>query len=92
MNSNSKEALLWIIQILNDKKIPYQIVGGLAARLHGVDRPLADIDFDIPIEYASDLVNFLSPYISKPFKHYIEELWDIEYTPLSIDFRSGNSY
>jgi len=79
MNSNSKEALIWIVNILENKNIPYQIVGGLAARLHGVNRPLADIDFDIPVELARDLANFLSPYISKPLKLYKEELWDIEY-------------
>jgi len=79
MDLSSKEALIWIVDILDKKSIPYQIVGGLAARLHGVKRPLADIDFDIPAEFAQDLANFLSPYVSKPLKRYIEELWDIQY-------------
>lgn len=79
MDVNSKEVLIWIVDILESKKIPYQIVGGLAARLHGVDRPLADIDFDIPVEFAQSLADFLSPYVSKPLKTYQEELWDIEY-------------
>jgi len=79
MDCNSKDALSWIVQILTDKNIPYQIVGGLAARLHGVKRQLADIDFDIPIEFAADLERHLLPYVSKPLKRYIEEPWDIEY-------------
>ncbi len=79
MDLNSKVVLVWIVDILKSKNIPYQIVGGLAARLHGVNRQLADIDFDIPIEFAKDLASFLSPYISKPLKRYTEELWDIEY-------------
>jgi hypothetical protein len=79
MDENSKEALIWIIDILENKNIPYQIVGGLAARLHGVKRPLADIDFDIPRECAQILADFLLPYVSKPLKRYQEELWDIDY-------------
>jgi len=79
MDNNSKDALIWIINILENKNIPYQIVGGLAARLHGVKRPLADIDFDIPNECAQGLADFLLPYVSKPLKRYQEELWDIDY-------------
>lgn len=79
MDQKSEDALLWIIDILESKNISYQIVGGLAARLHGVERPLADIDFDIPRENAQDLANYLSPFISKALKQRQEDLWDIEY-------------
>lgn len=79
MNDNSTKALIWIVEILENKNIPYQIVGGLAAQLHGVQRELADIDFDIPKELAVNLADSLSPFISKPLKRYQEELWDIEY-------------
>ena len=45
---HTKEAFEWIISILRNHKIPFEIIGGFAARLYGSRRMLADIDIDIP--------------------------------------------
>lgn len=44
MTKNTKEALKWMVSILRKYKIPFQISGGLAAKIYGSDRKLADID------------------------------------------------
>lgn len=45
---NAKAALIWIADILKKQQIRFQISGGLAAIAYGANRPLADIDIDIP--------------------------------------------
>jgi hypothetical protein len=74
-----EEALGWILGILNEQQIPYQIVGGTAAHIYGGSRPIADIDMYIPKERAAALASRLESFISKPLKHYLEDVWDIEY-------------
>jgi hypothetical protein len=49
----TKNALKWIIGILNKHKIEYQISGGLAGRMFGSNRELHDIDRDISERYFS---------------------------------------
>lgn len=39
-----KEALRWIIKILKENKIKFNVLGGLAARAYGSRRMLVDID------------------------------------------------
>jgi hypothetical protein len=41
-------ALRWIVGILEAQAIPFQVVGGLAARAYGATRPLVDLDLYVP--------------------------------------------
>ena len=47
LTSQTIEGLRWIVEILNRNHIPYQLVGGLAAKIYGSARDINDIDIDI---------------------------------------------
>jgi len=74
-----EQALIWILSILAEVNISYQIAGGLAARAYGANRPIADIDIYIPYSAGKILSNKLQEYITKPLLHHQENEWDLEY-------------
>lgn len=74
---NARLALKWIIRVLEKHQIPYQIAGGLAARGYGVQRPLEDIDIDIPEKCFDLILSDIKPYITFGPSHYKSELWDL---------------
>ena len=74
-----EEALSWILGILDEQRVAYQLVGGTAAHIYGGTRPIVDIDMYIPKDKAAALALRLKEFISKPLKRYVEDLWDIEY-------------
>ncbi len=47
MSEKVKVALNWLKSLLESESIEYQIVGGLAATIHGGSREIADIDLYI---------------------------------------------
>jgi len=59
--------------------VPYQVVGGLAARAYGAHRPLADIDLYVPLDRAAGLLQEIRPFVSWGPKHYVDEAWDISF-------------
>ena len=75
-------ALVWTKSILEENKVPYQIVGGLAAVIHGGSRPVADIDLYVPKEFIEKILPYVESTISKPLAHSVEHGWDVEYTQL----------
>lgn len=75
-------ALKWITGLLNDLKIPYQIVGGLAAKCYGSGRPLRDIDLYVPAEAVSILKQEVNDYIESGPEHYKDENWDLIFMKL----------
>ncbi|MFY9484693.1 MAG: hypothetical protein WAP74_03700 [Patescibacteria group bacterium] len=78
-----KEGLNWIVAILRKHKIPFQITGGLAARVYGSKRPINDIDIDIPEEYFDRILKDVKPYIIFGPAHYRDKRWDLQLLTLN---------
>lgn len=92
MKSHSEEewqrisrALAWIIERLRQHDVAYQVVGGLAARAYGAHRPLVDIDFYVPFDRATALLEEVRPFITWGPEHHTGDRWDLTY--LKIDYR-----
>ena len=75
--NNTKDALIWITNIIIKHGIPFQITGGLACIAYGSSRQLADIDIDIPEEHFEKIKNDVSPFITYGPDHYKSESWDL---------------
>lgn len=93
---NTKNALIWITNILERKEIIYRISGGLAARLYGVNRDLADIDIEIAEQNIPLIVKEVKPYITFGPDRYRDSNWDLElmtllYEEQEIDIAGINS-
>ncbi len=71
---NTKEAFCWIIDLLKKHKIPFQISGGLAARVYGASRKLADIDIDLSEKYFRILIPDISDYIKACPNRYKDKI------------------
>ena len=81
-DENDYLVLKWISDVLIKVEAPYQIVGGLAARIYGSNRELHDIDLYVPFEFGEKIAQQVSEFITKPLKHRVEEFWDLWYFQL----------
>jgi hypothetical protein len=79
---DTKTAFKWIINLLQKKNIPFQIAMGLAARLYGSSRDLADIDIFVPDNKLELILPDVKNYIKTPLRHYQGRLWDIKIVAL----------
>lgn len=77
VTDNQKESLQWIVSILNKHNIPFQISGGLAAKIYGSTRPLNDIDIDVPEGRIPELLDDVKEYITFGPAREIDRRWDI---------------
>ncbi|MFQ5568857.1 MAG: hypothetical protein ACE5G0_04230 [Rhodothermales bacterium] len=78
-------AFRWIVDILTRKRVPFQIVGGLAARAYGSTRDLADLDFYIPGARFPDLIPDVSPFVTFGPAPFADEHWDLVFMALEYD-------
>lgn len=78
-------AAQWIVGLLRDRHIPFQICGGLAAKGYGAERALNDIDLFVPDEHFMTVVQAGQAYISKPAAHRCEEGWDLTYVQFKYE-------
>lgn len=78
-------AAQWIVGLLRDRNIPFQICGGLAAKGYGAERELNDIDLFVPGGHFAAVVQAGQAYISKPATHYCEEGWDLTYVQFKYE-------
>lgn len=77
MKRNTRKAFLWIINILKSNNIPFQIAGGLAARIYGSMRPLADIDIGIPDKMIPTILPEVKDYIIYGPERYLDDSFDL---------------
>ena len=89
-------ALRWIVDLLRRLGVPFQAVGGLAARAYGATRPLVDLDFYIPTERLADVATAAAPYVVRPPAHSRDESWDlsfmkVEYAGCKIELGGAES-
>jgi hypothetical protein len=71
-------ALHWIVNELQQRNIPFALVGGLAANAYGTSRPLWDIDIDVPERFIPLLANELSEFLTFGPEHSIGEYCDCQ--------------
>ncbi len=77
LQQKSIDALRWITEIFNNHKIPFRIAGGLAAKIYGATRELADIDTGIPEARFYEIIPDVKEYIIWGPQKYLNENWDL---------------
>ncbi len=95
MENKTKEALVWIVEILKRKHIPFQITAGMAAKIYGSNRELYDIDIDVPEDRIDEIAEEAKDYITEgPYQHKSENfdliLLTLDYHGQPIDI--GGAY
>jgi hypothetical protein len=83
--ANPEQALRWIVDILNWHEVPFQVVGGLAARAYGATRPLHDIDMYIPMHRFPDIHPDVADYVIWGPEHQKDEHWDLVYVKIDYE-------
>ena len=94
-SEQARAALEWITQLLTRYDITYQITGGLAAKIYGSERPLADIDIDVPNEAITKIMPDIKNYLVYGPCRYQDSEWDIllatlDYHGQLIDFSGAD--
>lgn len=77
-----KDALLWIIDLLEVNDIPFIISGGLAAKIYGATRNLNDIDIGIEDKNLRFVSNIVSAYIIEPLQDYSDSTFTVKWMSL----------
>jgi hypothetical protein len=77
-------ALAWIVGVLERHSVPYQVVGGLAARAYGATRPIFDVDLYVPFDRAKGALEEIQPHVLWGPEHHAGEEWDLTF--LKADF------
>jgi hypothetical protein len=83
--ASPEQALRWIVDILNRHQVPFQIVGGLAARAYGATRLLHDIDLYIPMSRFPDIQPDVADYVIWGPEHQKDGHWDLVYVKIDYD-------
>jgi hypothetical protein len=79
------QALSWIVTLLNDHQVQYQIVGGLAAQAYGARRPLVDVDLYMAFDQAQAALETMKPYLTRPPAPHRSAAWDLVFLALEYE-------
>lgn len=78
MEDKLKNSLQWIVGILKNHNVPFQITGGFAAKIYGSNRHVNDIDIDIPENNFNEITKDIEPYIVFGPGRYKDKRWDLQ--------------
>jgi hypothetical protein len=81
---DADQALRWIVGLLEAHGVPFQIVGGLAARAYGATRPLVDIDLYIPAAHVATVYEAARRFITRQPEHHRDDHWDLVFMRLEF--------
>lgn len=84
-NGKVNQALAWIVALLNEHQIQYQVVGGLAAQAYGAKRPLVDIDLYMAFDQAQAALEAIKPYLTRAPAPHRSAAWDLVYLALEYE-------
>jgi len=73
----TETAFHWIITLLAEQRVQFRITGGLAARVYGSTRELADIDIEIAKEDFAAVLPRIAQWVTIEPHQYRDESWDI---------------
>lgn len=74
---HTETALKWIVGILNELNVPFEIDGGMAAEAYGSKRELADIDINVSEEDFYKIVPLVKNYLHFGPEWYRDEHWEL---------------
>jgi hypothetical protein len=74
---NADDTFLWITGVLETRCIPYQLTGGVAAKVYGALREVNDIDLEVPDEQVALLEPDVRPFLIEGPGPLKDEWWDI---------------
>jgi hypothetical protein len=75
-------ALHWIVGLLEELEVPFQVAGGLAATAYGAKRPLVDLDFYVPTRSLPIVAEAAASRLVRAPKHHRDDDWDITFMAL----------
>ena len=70
-----KEAVRWIVELLNKNKISFNIIGGLAAYAYGSKRRFKDIDLSMRLKDMKKFAKLASDYVTE--KPWARQFFDV---------------
>lgn len=82
MQDRLAAALRWITRELEALGVPFQVVGGTAARAWGARRPVADIDLYVPASALDEVLARLGDRIKRPAERHRDDHWDVTFAKL----------
>jgi len=88
MDLKLKMGLEWILGIIRENNIDYQITGGLAAHLYGSEREVYDIDIEVYDIDVYKLADYCREYVIYGPERYMDENFDL--LLMTLDF--GGQY